>query len=313
MKRYNRWMRCGIFVVLVFISTANSDNRKTASPVQMAEVDSSVQHKISKRYSPVLYFSEGEDFFPIEVKSYLDHSQLMERIPFFLKDRVVSDSVTPAVLERNSSKDYYLRLRKENCTGIASYYQKIRKTYSRTIYSKLFEVKNSPEISFVLYYWFFFWGSKAGSVNFTWHQCDWEMFMLYLNRDYEPIYIGLSQHYYGSVKNWEDINREECHPVIYVARGSHGLYLSPGKHKAYYDKNKKWRLGSDICEAALHWSPGNYQIVVLNDSLGWLNFKGYWGTLTTTRLPGPKFRHPKDPSLTMWRNPLGWFEKYRVP
>ncbi|MFC1570090.1 Vps62-related protein [bacterium] len=300
-------------ILFIMCSTLKSNVNISSSYTQTSEVEQSIINEIVERYAPVLYFSKDEDYFPIEVGSFFDHSQLMKRRAFPFKDQVMSDTVNPALFTLYSNDDFYIRLKKDTFKSIKENYKNTKDKYRKTVYSNVIRIDEHPTVSYVVQYWLFFWGSKAGSINLTWHQCDWEMFMISLNETFEPIEAGYSQHYYGDVKTWAEVCKHDVQPVVYVARGSHALYFTPGKHKAYYDNGKKWRLGNDICETSLQWTPDDYQVVILNDSLKWLNFEGYWGSLTTTKLQGPKYRNPKDRALIMWENPVGWFEKYKKP
>ena len=56
--------------------------------------------------------------------------------------------------------------------------------------------------------------------------------------------------------------------------------------------------------------PIDSNIFIIDDSIDWINFKGLWGIPITTKLNGPKYRNPKNRTLSMWTNPLSWFEKY---
>jgi len=264
-----------------------------------------------RQYAPVLYFAEGEPFFPIDVQSFLDHSKLMKQSVFFIFDGEIEDS--GPLLEKMSKyndKSCYLKIDRGLFDSIEDKYNKIKDKYRVTVYANAFKVQREEKPVYILQYWFFYWASCAGNTGFVWHECDWEMVMFYLDENFRPERAGYSQHYNGEVKKWEDIEKEDGHPVVYAAYGSHGSYFNKGKFRAYYDNNRKMPLGSDLCAGGIKLDPSNYTITPIDGSVAWINFKGYWGIPIVTKLPGPQYRNPKNKTLTMWYNPIGWFKKY---
>lgn len=263
------------------------------------------------QYAPVLYFVEDEPFFPIDVQSFLDHSKFMKSSPFIIFDKEIEGGGTPSQkMSKYNDEKYYLKLDRGIFDRIKDKYDGIKSKYRETAYSRAFKVYADEQPVYILQYWFFYWVSKSGKTNLTWHECDWEMVMYYLDANFKPIKAGYSQHHYGEVKKWEEVEKENSHPVVYVARGSHGCYFKEGQYTAYYDNSKKIPLWWDLCAGNIRWVPAEYTLKVFNSTLEWVNFKGYWGIPITSKLHGPKYRNPKNKKLSMWNNPIGWFKKY---
>jgi len=269
------------------------------------------REELIRKYAPVLYFAGGEEFFPIEVSSFLDHSTLMESSFMIFFDKKIQGSADSLIKQPGyQSTDFYLKLNRGLTESIAEQYKNVKERYRRVVYAAAFKVFNEHSVNYIIQYWFFLWGSDLGSRRIAWHEGDWEMIMIHLDENFEPVRAGYSQHYYGEVLPWDKVEKETGHPVIYMSKGGHSLHFSAGDFGTYIDNSKKIQLGSDICRKDIRWGPADYEIDVVSDTTGWINFEGYWGIPITTKLPGPKFRHPKDTDLTMWQNPMGWFEKY---
>ena len=81
------------------------------------------------------------------------------------------------------------------------------------------------DVSKVLQYWLFYY------YNDWWnsHEADWEVAMVYLGDDDQPIAAACSSHLSGTWRPWpavEGVSDTATHPRIYVARGSHAMYFN---------------------------------------------------------------------------------------
>jgi hypothetical protein len=262
------------------------------------------------KYAPILYFAKNETFFPTNVNLFLDHSQLLKRSFFLPFDRTISRNVTSTDLKEYNSTKYYLKIDRKLFDNIKNQYNNLTNEYPYTIYARAVKTKKDDDTVYILQYWFFYWASKAGSNNITWHECDWEMVMFYLDESFTPIKAGYSQHYYGEVVKWEHVGIEDGRPLVYVSLGEHSAHFSAGKFRAFIDNSKKIPLGSNFCSKDIRMDPKDSNIFIIDDSIDWVNFKGFWGIPITTKLKGPKYRNPKNRTLSMWTNSLSWFEKY---
>ena len=115
------------------------------------------------------------------------------------------------------------------------------------------------------------------------HVGDWEHFTVRL-QDGQPSQVFLSQHSGGQTFNWGDsqIATYNGHPVIYSAKGSHGLYSKTGNVTYLSIPN-----GSDLVDesnAGTAWDTWNNLQVITWQEIGsytgdleWLNYQGDWG------------------------------------
>jgi hypothetical protein len=85
----------------------------------------------------------------------------------------------------------------------------------------------------VLQYFFFYafndWRGQGG-INL--HEADWEGAMVFLSRcgeELEPERVVALQHHDHQSRGWADAERVGDHPVLYVAVGSHAIYLEGGR------------------------------------------------------------------------------------
>jgi len=127
-----------------------------------------------------------------------------------------------------------------------------------------------------LQYWlWYFYNDYSLALNAGLHEGDWEMVQLRMHSD-EPDVAVYAQHVNAEKRAWTDVEREDGHPVVYVARGSHASYFEAGFHttEAWYDiadgKRKTPELTLEILDG---------------DGPGWARWRGRWGD-TQPRLPG---------------------------
>lgn len=86
--------------------------------------------------------------------------------------------------------------------------------------------------------YFFYYPYNRGKevVDTIWgnHVGDWEHITVRLTRGADqvltPVQVYLSAHSFGGAYDWADVERLDTHPVVYSARGSHGVWSSPGDH-----------------------------------------------------------------------------------
>jgi len=314
-KRPTKWFARLILIIfsyylLTFITDWIHELRCNTKSTIYKDISDS--DEILKQYSPVFYHSKEEKFLPIKVESFLSNAKLVRKSAFIVFDQTLSNGRELKSSANKFDENYYLKIDRNFFADISFKYNQIKKYYPLTIYARALKVEKLSKKFIVLQYWLFYWASNMGSYNIIWHECDWEVVMYLLDDKLNPIEAGYSQHYYGEVKKWADIAIENGKPVVYVSSGGHSMYFNTGTHKSYLDNSKKLQLGSDECENGIRLAPENYVLESINDSLSWIKYKGDWGLPITTKLKGPKFRNPNNVCLTMWSDPLEWFDKYRT-
>jgi len=127
-----------------------------------------------------------------------------------------------------------------------------------------------------LQYWlWYFYNDYSLALNAGLHEGDWEMVQLRMHGD-EPDVAVYAQHVNAEKRPWTEVEKDDGHPVVYVARGSHASYFEAGFHttEAWYDiadgKRKTPELALEILDG---------------DGPGWARWRGRWGD-TQPRLPG---------------------------
>ncbi|HIE27708.1 TPA: hypothetical protein EYP66_10515, partial [Candidatus Poribacteria bacterium] len=88
----------------------------------------------------------------------------------------------------------------------------------------------------VLQYWFFYaynpWGAYKFGLNI--HEGDWEMITIFLELQGEeliPRYAAYSAHHDSGdevTRAWNEVEKIDTHPIVYVALGSHAGYFDNG-------------------------------------------------------------------------------------
>ena len=120
--------------------------------------------------------------------------------------------------------------------------------------------------------------------------------------DDEPDVAVYAQHTHAEKRPWPEVERDDGHPVVYVARGSHASYFEAGYHttEAWYDladgKREPPELTLEILEG---------------DGPGWALWPGRWGD-TQPRVPGLHQPSPTGPGAKeQWHTPDALLEKAR--
>lgn len=128
-----------------------------------------------------------------------------------------------------------------------------------------------------LQYWFFYIYNDFNLIGSFFkaglHEGDWEMIQLRLGEDEAPDYAVYAQHKGGEVRRWDqvDVVPGTERPFVYVARGSHASYFSPGKHPL----GPAW---ADFADGKRR-SP-EVKLEIVNEQAEewrWLLWPGHWG------------------------------------
>jgi hypothetical protein len=156
-----------------------------------------------------------------------------------------------------------------------------------------------------LQYWFFYFyndyellgdGFPAGL-----HEGDWEMVQLRLDAPAAtPELAVYAQHKGGEALWWEDVQKVDGQPVLYVARGSHAAYFSAGRHwhGHWWDHADGKGFSPSLTLETVHDDDPAY---------GWMRWPGLWGD--TKPNPDEIFKSfdatsPRGPGgHAQWRDP----------
>jgi hypothetical protein len=200
--------------------------------------------------------------------------------------------------ERDDYSDQYLELRREH--------PELRNViYGRAVPS---------HDGLWLQYWFFYF---LNDYQLAWgidvHEGDWEMVQLRIPAgESEPEIAAYAQHDFCEVRSWHDVRRladekrqeglavddgDADRPLVYVGRGSHASFFTPGYHPTdFYDVTDGRRRPKT--EARLE--------AIGEDPPGWLRWPGHWGGSRSGYAgPGAPCAHSQwsDPASLLAKRP----------
>jgi photosystem II stability/assembly factor-like uncharacterized protein len=242
---------------------------------------------IAAKFCPVIHLNadqgKSENFQPDSVQLMVDLSLLRD-----LDDPAFSEKPTMTSLLEWSLSRYYLDVPGLNpqTADVAQYkaaYDLIRDSYRPTVYARVVYCPGHT----VVQYWLFYYLNDWRNV----HEGDWELVQLdfpertvreLLDEDISPVFAAYSQHQSGQHMSWSDMVDgglvRDNHPFVYVARGSHANYFTPGQFWSGLDFDdtgtSAWReIDIDQIDIILLSEIDTADVT----GLEWLDFRGYWG------------------------------------
>jgi len=183
----------------------------------------------------------------------------------------------------------------------------------------------------VLQYWFFYvynnWRDYGGLNN---HEGDWEMVQVILDKKTKkPTYVTYSHHVLNdhTTVEWKNVSKIGTHPEVFVARGSHASYPSPGVHcvlgetkignkvislcDILRDKYRRKLQDQTTGVETVLYPERDYKIICLNN-YSWPTWEGWWGKRVKELKNGTCLRSGKCGPLSpgkqerKWNHPLEW-------
>lgn len=144
--------------------------------------------------------------------------------------------------------------------------------------------QNFPAINdyIEIQYWFFYpWNGDQGFGSNALHEGDWEHVKVIVGYDGQLKKLWASSHGDGEAYNPDDVEKENGHPIFYVANESHAIYHNKGNNQGVYDNTdgNGWVFDA--------WDAGRLEIVEIDPVLqnhactptnrSWLDYAGRWG------------------------------------
>ena len=231
-------------------------------------VSAQTDESLASQYAPVLHFTAAEKFYPTTVDYAISNSVLKQRCSSG-EATVVGTSLSPENLGTFTQADLFLDNNAGTRDAIASDYSS--KASGLGYYAYVHMVQSGG--STVIQYWLFY-DFNDGPLNQ--HQGDWEVIQVLLNNAASPQTLLLSQHGAGENAAWADVEKENGHPVAYVAQGSHANYFRAYQGKIGIENDIVGNDGKTI-------QPSDLNLVVLGEQgnhptdQSWLDFSGRWG------------------------------------
>ncbi|MHB8792042.1 MAG: hypothetical protein ACYC6O_01700 [Thermoleophilia bacterium] len=158
----------------------------------------------------------------------------------------------------------------------------------------------------VIQYWINYYFNNHPMLS---HEGDWELVEVELDGSGQPGRVSVSQHGYGKMRHWGDVDVRDGHPVIYVGRGSHANYFEPGSHSVeasglpmpmFIDEADTYEGGRVTNPRVLPLSGSAIDIA----GQRWLSFSGRWGEVNGA----PEADAPAGPAWSgdRWQKPFAW-------
>lgn len=235
-------------------------------------IDDEYEKEVAEKYAPVLYFEKKEMLYPVSVEYHVLNSNLNRSG----KNETVLIDSSPSINELSEynevEKNYYLdnRIGTVDDEKIIDDYREKMETLGYTVYAHINRNGNTT----IIQYWMFYAFNKGTLNN---HEGDWEMIQITLENE-KPSKAFYSQHIGGQKAEWKNVEKEDEHPKVYVARGSHANYFryyqgKLGLANDYVGKNGKILKLKD------------YELIILGEEgngnhpegQNWMDFAGRWG------------------------------------
>lgn len=261
----------------------------------------SAQETTAEQYAPILYFEAEEQLYPIDAQFHIDNSDLYalyNDTAILVNERPTIENISQITGEFFYLDNIHGKLKESE--SIISEYQQQKNIYDSVVYYR----ETTQNTKTILQYWFFY-AYNDGDLNV--HEGDWEMIQIAFESN-TPSDVMYSQHHSGQQTGWENVDKTNTHPHVYVARGSHANYLR--------SFSGKLGVASDtVGNNGIILNRNDYSLVELTDQ-GWLSFEGRWGevgSIQETALgfsgpPGPQFRENGQ----MWNSPILWGEQLPI-
>jgi hypothetical protein len=194
--------------------------------------------ELAQRFAPILKLHSTEPFIPIPRAAYVSRTVLKEQEGKF--ERIVNSRPTVDDLPdvegtclRIRGCLYFLDVRgvePDPPKHVEGSYLDIQKQLVRegagpTVYFHVTHYDDTGD--YAVQYWFLY----IFNFRLNEHESDWEQITVRLDADKDPIEVLYSAHEGGNPGEWEDIEKDGDHPVVYPALGSHANYFAVGRYR----------------------------------------------------------------------------------
>jgi hypothetical protein len=227
-----------VIVGALFVDYVREHEPLASEVPTQSEPSAEDQAELVRRFAPILRYHSQELFVPIPVSAYVSRTQLKEQEGRFV--RLVQSALTVDDLPTEEGT-CLLRvgcLRFLDVRGVEPDPPKdSQKAYDR-IENQLFREGVRPTVythvtryddtgDYAVQYWFlYFFNFRLNE-----HESDWEQITVRLDGDKNPVDVFFSAHEGGHHRDWDDIEKDGDHPIVYPALGSHANYFAPGRHR----------------------------------------------------------------------------------
>ena len=243
--------------------------------------------ELINRYSPIVYFHKDETFFPSTIEYFLENSDLWEGQLW------INRTIDGKRLKQNPTSKYlyeYSQTKFPNQTCVNNLF--IVPRSKSCFYGQKSQLDQVPIYSFIkekqdryiIYYIFFYPFNEGKHVLYLQQIGDHEADLEHITVEVDKKSGNMLRVFYGSHcpedGTWvssKDVPIQNNKIVVYVAKGSHGLYPTPGYVHRFYG------FANDLTSEDIGWTPKVQRIHLETDPQfnpnvdGWIYFKGRWG------------------------------------
>ncbi|NVM54356.1 MAG: hypothetical protein HWN66_11695 [Candidatus Helarchaeota archaeon] len=255
-----------IAVVLLFAFMFYPSNVVQAADDDGDGLDNLIEDWLLRRYSPILHFTSGENFYPVDANHSIAISELWHWSGVL---KVQDPDPTEGTLTGPSS-DHFLKNKLGSYENIRDNYKANEALLGYKVYG---HVRDYSGYRFVQYWFFYIYND--GSVNQ--HEGDWEMIQIKLDTSTNtPISAQYSQHHSGESAVWGDVEKTGEQPHVYMARGSHANYFRSYQGKVGFENDEVAADGKVLSNTTYTLENLGEQGIPLNGNV-WINWEGRWG------------------------------------
>jgi hypothetical protein len=315
--------RCAGLLALVLIALLLAPAVVHAAPVDANAPNLSAEEQIALKFAPIAMLkaqdhpcdSTGEPYAPAPVDVVLDDPQVLLRAQSDAArasgDPVIATGPSATDLAGQADTDY-LDLPGNPLHAGCSYEQFFRERMGDTQPMVYAHIATEEGVDgFAIQYWFYYVFNRFNNL----HESDWEMIQLAfpdltvedaLATDAVPDGVAFAQHGGGEKADWdgEKLRREDTHPLVYPAAGSHAAYYGDYIYLGWGERGSG--LGCDDSSGPSVRTP--LAITLLPDdptaqgTQSWLSFEGRWGERRPWEFNGPTGPATKE----SWTEPFSW-------
>jgi hypothetical protein len=258
----NRIHSISTLLLLFFLTSA------FLTSISLRNANAQTPQELANQFSPVLRFTSGEKFYPTSTDYIITSSTLKQRATDGTST-TVTDNPTPSNLGSYAGTDLFLDNKLETFENIAEDYAEKADTIGYYAYVRIVTSGSTKTIQYWLFYVF-----NNGPLND--HQGDLEVIQIFLDGSNNPQQALYSQHGAGENAAWGDVEKQDTHPIVYVAQGSHANFFRPYQGKMGIESDIVSNDGKTI-------TPTDLNLIMLGEQgshppeQSWLDFAGRWG------------------------------------
>jgi hypothetical protein len=266
---------------------------------------------IAYRHAPVLAFTQGQRWTPINVDTYVQRARIVRKdgseatVGHYHCSSLGPSSCLRITIDcpNATARCAHAQLPHPSGAHVSSgavYVRTLRRPDDGDTSDKAVALRGlfrpatdvAQQTQVLLQYWFFYpydeWTTKVLGARLTQrHEGDWEAVTVGLAVKDKPLFVAYSAHCGGTWEHWGDTERFGTHPLVAVADGSQANYAEAGAQRPpdfTSCKRLPRGIGTLLAFAANvrdvtsdDWQWGAAAVVPVTERTWPMNFPGTWG------------------------------------